>query len=944
MVNKTKVELIEEVKRLQEKIRVLEGPSVKNNRDTRETYGMNEFLHGEERFRNYIENAPYGVFIVDEKGRYREVNKTASSITGYSRDELLRMHILDLIPEPYHDQANKHFESVITDGVANTDIPYKKKDGSLKYWSVRAVKLSSKLFMGYVNDITDSTRSLKKIKESENKFRSLVEQVSEMLFLHDQEGWIKDINKTAENTTGYTREELLKMNVVDIDPDAADRKDMEKFWKKIKPHDQLNAIEVRHRRKDGKIYQAEVSMTKIVLSDGLYILALARDITERKKAEREILKFRTISDRALHGHSIIDMDGKIIYVNESFASVHGYTMKELIGKHISVFHTKEQMETVRKMNKDLQKYGSFEMSEVWHIRKDGTKFPMLMSGIIIRDENNNPQYMAGTAIDISARKEFEQALLNRKIELEQIFEAIPDALVYTDQKRKIIKVNAAFEKIYGYKPEEVLGKPTEMLYARKEDYMEQGKLRFNVQSRDVYSPYEVSYKRKSGEIFPSEGVGTPVRDSQDNVIGFLGLVRDITERKQAEEKLNELNNKLAAQNEEYAALNEELQQINEELRKARDKAEESDRLKTAFLANMSHEIRTPMNGILGFLDLLKKPELDGDKQQKYIDIIKKSGDRMLNTVNNIIEISKIETGQVCPNLSEMNINEQIEYLYDFFKPEAEKKGLTIHFDTSLTSKDAVIMTDKIMLNSILTNLIKNALKYTESGSIKFGYTQEGHALNFYVKDTGIGIPAQMIQNVFNRFVQADLEDKKALEGAGLGLAIVKAYVQLLNGRIWVESIEGKGSGFYFSLPYNKFNSVRLKPEHEPPTKKLKEENKKLKILIAEDDSISEMHLSILLEEMEYELIHARTGKEAVEACHGNPDLDLVLMDVRMPKMDGYKATKEIRKFFPDLVIIAQTAYALPNEKEKALKAGCNDYISKPIQEHDLIKVIHRNIP
>jgi signal transduction histidine kinase len=243
-----------------------------------------------------------------------------------------------------------------------------------------------------------------------------------------------------------------------------------------------------------------------------------------------------------------------------------------------------------------------------------------------------------------------------------------------------------------------------------------------------------------------------------------------------------------------------------ELLRAKEQAEESDRLKSAFLANMSHEIRTPMNGILGFSELLKEPGLSGAQQKEYIKIIEKSGNRMLNIINDIIDISKIEAGLMTLNIADSNINNQIQYIYNFFQPEAEAKKIKLSIETPLPPENVIIRTDREKVYAILTNLVKNALKYTEKGSIHFGYTydpnQQYRELRFFVKDTGIGIPAPRQKAIFERFIQADIVDKMARQGAGLGLSISKAYVEMLGGSIWLESQENSGSTFYFTLPYN----------------------------------------------------------------------------------------------------------------------------------------------
>ncbi len=390
---------------------------------------------------------------------------------------------------------------------------------------------------------------------------------------------------------------------------------------------------------------------------------------------------------------------------------------------------------------------------------------------------------------------------------------------------------------------------------------------------------------------------------------------------------------------EIAQQNEKISQINCELQLAKEKAEKSDRLKSAFLANMSHEIRTPMNGILGFADLLKKPELTGEQQHKYIHIIEQSGERMLNIINDLIEISKIESGHMGIFLTAANINAQIEFVHSFFKPDITKKGLQIISDHPFDDAQAFIITDHEKVHAILTNLVKNAIKFTNTGCINIGYYQKDEFLHFYVKDTGIGIAEESLQDVFNRFVQADETISRKYDGAGLGLAISKAFVELLGGRIWVESTVNEGSQFYFTIPY-----VQSLPETiaEPISEAEADTgDKRIKILITDDNCSSDMLLSVLLEDFAYEILHAANGVEALEMCRKNPDIDLIMMDIKMPEMNGYDAVTNIREINKDVIIIAQTANALAGEKEKAMNAGFDEYITKPIQSETLITTIHR---
>ncbi|UQD56687.1 response regulator [Flavobacterium sp. K5-23] len=383
----------------------------------------------------------------------------------------------------------------------------------------------------------------------------------------------------------------------------------------------------------------------------------------------------------------------------------------------------------------------------------------------------------------------------------------------------------------------------------------------------------------------------------------------------------------------------------EDLVKALDKAQESDRLKSAFLANMSHEIRTPMNGILGFAELLKEPGLNSEEQQEYIDIIGKSGARMLNIINDIVTISKIESGTMDTYNSEININEQTEFVYNLLKLDAEKKGLNIIINNGVPDKESFINTDKEKFISILSNLVKNAIKYTDQGSIEFGYVLKKNSipdssfnLEFYIKDTGIGISKDRQEAIFERFIQAEIVDRMAREGAGLGLTISRAYVAMLGGTIWTESEEGKGSTFYFTIPYNSDYKQKIIIENDVSAD-TERHIKKLKILIAEDDEISKKLISKSVETYSKETLKVSTGKEAVEVFRNNPDIDLILMDIQMPDLNGYEATREIRQFNKEVIIIAQTAFGLSEDRDKTIEAGCNNYIKKPIIKNELLALI-----
>ncbi len=387
----------------------------------------------------------------------------------------------------------------------------------------------------------------------------------------------------------------------------------------------------------------------------------------------------------------------------------------------------------------------------------------------------------------------------------------------------------------------------------------------------------------------------------------------------------------------------EREKIEMKLISAMEKAKESDNLKSAFLANISHEIRTPMNGILGFAGLLKDSELSSDESSKYLEIIEESGNRMLNIINDLIDISKLETGEMSLSLSGVDINKVLKTLYHFFEPEAEAKGIKLEYITGLESNNCIIECDNDKIYAILTNLIKNAIKFTSEGKITFGYKLTGKYLDFFVRDTGVGIPKNKQDLIFERFIQGDHSLSKTYEGAGLGLAITKAYVEMLKGEIRIESEPGKETTFYFTIPYKP--PAKKRNENNESSTEMKEsfKNNRLKILIVEDDPSSDIYLTVVVEKIQREVLHAKTGTEAIELIEKNPDTDIILMDIKIPEIDGFETTKRIRELNKDIVIIAQTAFATDHDREMALKSGCNDYIAKPFDKTELLNIINKHL-
>jgi signal transduction histidine kinase/CheY-like chemotaxis protein len=377
---------------------------------------------------------------------------------------------------------------------------------------------------------------------------------------------------------------------------------------------------------------------------------------------------------------------------------------------------------------------------------------------------------------------------------------------------------------------------------------------------------------------------------------------------------------------------------NIELIAAKEQAERSDKFKSLFLANMSHEIRTPMNGILGFAELIRQTD-DAEEIAENVDIIITNGKHLLDLINDIVDISKIESGLMDIKLQPFDLNELLQELSVFFEndPMTLRKNLEIRMHLPL-SGEVKITADRMRLKQVLVNLLKNACKFTHKGNVEFGYLYQNGVLVFSVKDTGIGIAEEEKESIFHRFMQAATNTTPNEEGSGLGLTISKAIVKVMGGDMWLESTIGKGSTFYFNLPVVPSESISLHTDSQDKASMESNWSDKT-ILVAEDVATNFLLVQKSLRKTEVQLIWAKTGLEAVEAVQNNPAISLVLMNVRMPVMNGLDATRKIKELRPDLPVIAQTAYAMDGDRENSIEAGCDDYISKPINLKLFIELI-----
>lgn len=505
-------------------------------------------------------------------------------------------------------------------------------------------------------------------------------------------------------------------------------------------------------------------------------------------------------------------------------------------------------------------------------------------------------------------------------------------------------------RIFGFEPYEI--NPSYEIFSQHihPDDRERVKNAYLSSVNEKRGHYEIEHRiirNDNGEERYVVEKGENTFDKHGNILKSVGMVHDITEQHIKDIAIKEKNEKLVLQNKEYQMLNKELSEtlvrlneMNAELEEARKKSEESDRLKSAFLANLSHEVRTPMNAIMGFTELLGSFDIDEDTRSEYIQIVKNSCRYLLAMIDDILEISKIDTGQIKINYKTIHLK---KFLNEIFKSSEvlvpEEKELEIRLSEMDVEPDLVILTDEVKLRQVLMNLITNAIKYTENGYVELGCRKsDGEELLFFVKDTGIGVEFKDQIAIFQRFYRAgsDINIKKG--GAGLGLAISKAYIELMGGTINMESETGKGSVFTVTLPVTKVTGVIADKEAINFEQDFHLNFDGL-VLIAEDDDINYLYFEAIMQDAGIKLVRAVNGAEAVTLCAENSAIRMVLMDLKMPVLNGVEATKQIKAFRPDLPIIVQTAHKLSNEAEILQEAGFDGIITKPIDRKILFKVM-----
>ena len=953
-----------------------------------------------------VNQSANSIIITDIKGNIEYTNPKFTEITGYSSEEAFGKNPRILNSGEQSKEFYDNMWRIISVGeIWSGELKNKKKNGEF-YWeevTISPVKNDAGKIINYLaikKDISTLKENEKRLIEqneelhllsselqeknsllfnSKNKFKNLFDKSPVSIWEQDFSEAIALLNKKKAETGDIETylhdnpEFVMKcvskikvLNVNDITLELIGVKNVEELRSHLRRtntkevfnelKNELISIalgkkdyfgETKFRRTDGTILHTIVKSTMIDDNGGN--IASIINITERKKAEEELMslnkELEAIKNKALEGEEsyktlfksigdaiyIQDYEAKFIDVNSSVLNMYGYSKEDFIG-NTPLFLSAPDMNDMSAVFEsfDKVKQGTSQVFEFWGKRKNGEIFPKTVEQYkgtyfgqdvvitVARDISNQFKTQQELIIAKEKAEENEKQIIKAKgvVEISEkaykdVVETSSDLISVVDRKGKILFINHASKKFYGLPPKECLGKLAfEFILPEDKEYTQTKFIEW-VNSENDNFHLENRQINATGEIFDVEWNINIERKGKE-VIKITSIGRDITEQNITQQ----------------------------ELIIAKEKAEENEVLKSAFLANMSHEIRTPMNSILGFSELLMNEELTPDKKDRYHEIVHNNGKRLMNLISDIVDISKIDTKQLTINYSVFNLNTLLDNLQSQFEISPLCKNITYKTSKGLTPDRSYIRTDNNRLVQVLSNLIENALKFTDKGFIEIGYTTNDSEFQFFIKDSGVGINKKDLNLIFERFGQSNNQYQKAKEGTGLGLSISKGIIEMLGGKIWVESELHMGSTFFFTIPNCNVENDELKKVKKSTVKIVPKISPT--ILIAEDEESNYWLIEAILEKYDFKLLHAKNGKEAVEMFQNN-EVDLILMDFNMPIMSGIEATELIRQTNKEIPIIALTAYAMAEDKERATKVGCNDFISKPVKRNVLLEVINHNL-
>lgn len=904
----------------------------------------------EQEFRNIFENSVVGFYRINPNGEILMANNTLAEMLGYkSAEELLKININESHFNQEHPRQK--FNEIInkTGKIVDLESAWINKDKSIIYVSESTRTIYNEnnkilYYEGTVVDITQRKRTQKALLKSEQRFKALFEAANDAIFIMKDDKFI-DCNKKTLEIFRCKKSQIINKSPVQFSPQkqADNSNSTESALKKINAalKGKPQVFEWIHKKLDGELFDAEVSLNKIDIDNEVFIQAIVRNITERKKAEEQIRnlnenleqkvkertheleqseqKFRDIAELLPQAIFETDLQGKITYTNKYGYKLTGYNTKDL-KKGISIYQAVDPTEREMLQHNIQQKLKgrSSRPDEYNLITKKGTKKPILIySSPIIRNEKI--EGLRGILVDISTRKKYEEELKK----LSQAIEQSPASVVITNLDGEIIYANSSFTKISGYRKSEAIGQNPRILKTEhfpKSYYKEL----WNTILNGKKWTGEFKNKKKNGEIYWEYASISPIVNDQNEIISFVAVKEDITERKK----------------------------IEQELILAKEAAESATKAKTRFLANMSHEIRTPMNAVLGFTELLLT--LVKDEQQKgYLRALHSSGNTLLSIINDILDLSKVEAGKLELNYDFIESKSFFNDLYHIFSLKAQNKGLEFVIKINKNVPQNIFV-DDLRLRQSLINIINNSIKFTNKGFIKVTVKtsqvilKKGKNLanlTITVEDSGIGISKENQSRIFKSFAQESGQTTRKFGGTGLGLAITNNLIKLMKGTISVNSIPNKGSTFTIHLPNVQVSNKTLEVENNFHYSIQNIEFSPSTVLVVDDIENNRRFLAEALRQLDLK-VHAAENGEIALLFIEKVKPDLIITDIRMPIMNGFDLLEEIRKNinYKDIPVVATSASVLFDDGMKQKLAKFNGFLPKPVLTVKLIPLLTEYLP
>jgi PAS domain S-box-containing protein len=786
------------------------------------------------------------------------------------------------------------------------------------------------------------------LSESEEKYRLLIQNMTDLIVKFDKSGSFLYASPSFCRYFGKSEEELLHHKFISY----VHEDDQDSFKDEIKKlSDEPHHIVYEQRIQVlNELQWLSWSFSAVLDENNIVkeVIGIGQDITVRKIAEEALVnsenRFRllleNVSNISVQGYG---PDGIVRYWNEASEKLYGFKREETVGKSLLDLIIPEEIESeVSKMIAMMLETGKGIPAEEFKLKhKDGSYVNVLSNHTVI-DVPGKGRELFCIDLDLSDLKRAEQIQsvlfnitnaisINNNLkelidtiqsELSSLMECTNIFIAFYNEKTGMLSIQSESESAKSVPLWSVKNSLTGIVVKEKRSLLI---------NNDEFNKWVQKGKVKLIGLPFAIWLGVPLFD-EDNVIGAI-VVQSYDNPKAYDQHSVEIMEFVSKQISQVI----QRQKALIELLQAKNKAEESDKLKTSFLNNLSHEIRTPLNGIVGFSDLICDSNCDEDERKTYSDIILDNSRALTEIINNIVVMAAIEANQEILNESAVSLQGFFDPLLAEFHEKANKKSLNFRIEENLNSfKDSVLL-DKNKLLFILRHLLDNAVKFTKSGGVTFKSNLNDNYLELTVIDTGIGIDRAYQSKIFERFTKVEADTKALYRGNGLGLSIAKAYAELMGGKLWVESSPGKGSIFNFSVRLNKI-------ENENPVSVMKVSNlskKKICLLIVEDEDSNMQFLKSIARTQSYEIITAEDGQKAVELFKENKNIDLVLMDIQLPILNGFEATKQIKLLRAEVPVIAVTAYALVGDREKAIEAGCDDYLAKPFLKSDLIGLIEK---